>query len=277
MGCNPVEKKNFKQLNSNKSHKLNKMKTKQILFILPILAIFFGFISCGDDEEQANESLTESGTIGGHKYVDLGLPSGLKWATENVEIDQYPEDKVGVKCNGFYAWGEIKEKAPYYGFDTQKGYLFETYKWCEDGTYRTINKYTHEDGKKLLEREDDVATVLWGSSWRIPTKEEMVELVSGCTWSVSSSHFVCGESKTNGNKIYFQCKGYKNNYEFKGVSLTSEDFLGCYWSATRTDNDGGYPMQAWFLSLQRVNGTLYTNVFPGGNREMGYCVRAVAR
>lgn len=244
--------------------------------MLPVMALFFGICSCGDDEEQSDVPVSESGEIGGHKYVDLGLPSGLKWATENVENDQFPEETVGVKYNGFYSWGETKEKDPFFGFETQKGYSYETYKWCEDGTYKTINKYTKTDGKTILEREDDVATALWGGAWRIPTREEMSELVSGCTWSMESGYTVCGVSKTNGNKIYFQCRGYLDSYTHKGVSVSSDN-SGYYWTSTLTDNEDYYPVQAWFLSLNSVNGTLYENVYPGGERQMGYCVRAVAR
>ena len=98
----------------------------------------------------------------GHEYVDLGLPSGLKWATCNVGASS-PE-----VYGGYYAWGETEEKS---------SYSWSTYKWC-NGSYDTMTKYCTSssygtvDNKTTLDPQDDVAHVKWGGRWRMPTLEE---------------------------------------------------------------------------------------------------------
>ena len=97
-----------------------------------------------------------------YEAIDLGLPSGLKWASFNVGATK-PEE-----YGGYYAWGEIEEK---------KEYTWETYKWC-NGSKDSMIKYCADiyygvvDNKAFLELEDDVAHVEWGGNWRMPTKTE---------------------------------------------------------------------------------------------------------
>ena len=61
------------------------------------------FITSGDGLASQNGNAV----IDGHEYVDLGLPSGLKWATCNVDATT-PEE-----YGGYYAWGETEEKENY--------------------------------------------------------------------------------------------------------------------------------------------------------------------
>ena len=90
----------------------------------------------------------------GHEYVDLGLPSGTKWATCNVGASS-PED-----YGEYYAWGET---------ETKSTYDWRTYKWCK-GSNDTMTKYCTSsssgtvDNKTVLDPEDDVAHVKWGGS-----------------------------------------------------------------------------------------------------------------
>ena len=106
--------------------------------------------------------------------IDLGLPSGIKWASFNVGASR-PEDP-----GDFFAWGETEPK---------QVYSWSTYKWCE-GSANTLTKYNtlssrgFVDNKTILELDDDVAHVRWGGSWRMPTKEEYNELFENCTWSL---------------------------------------------------------------------------------------------
>lgn len=138
-----------------------------------------------------------TGSVGGHDFVDLGFPSGIKWATMNVgaESPEHPGD-----C---YAWGEITAKS----MDS-----WENYKWC-DGSYNTLTKYCTSssygivDNIETLERLDDVASVNWGSNWRMPTWEELDELLntSYVTWTLCTLNGSVGykiTSKTNGNSIF---------------------------------------------------------------------------
>lgn len=158
----------------------------------------------------------------GHEYVDLGLPSGIKWATCNVGADN-PED-----YGDYYAWGETETK------DT---YNWSTYKWCK-GAYNTMTKYCKStsygtvDNKTTLDPEDDVAHVKWGGDWLMPTKAEQAELrdTNNCTWTWTTQGGKNGylvTSKKNGNFIFLPAAGYRyvNSLEYP-----SSD--GLYWSSS---------------------------------------------
>lgn len=100
--------------------------------------------------------------------VDLGL--SVKWANVNLGASR-PEE-----YGDYFAWGEVKPKADY---------SWETYKWCK-GSYDTMTKYCYDDSygyngftdnKYTLDPENDAATVNWGGKWRMPTADEIVELI----------------------------------------------------------------------------------------------------
>ena len=100
-----------------------------------------------------------------HEFVDLGL--SVKWATCNVGADR-PED-----AGDLYSWGET---------ETKRSPL--TYKFS-DGQ-GGLTKYDGTDGKSVLDPEDDVAHVKWGGTWRMPTSDEISELIENCTWTWAS-------------------------------------------------------------------------------------------
>ena len=92
-----------------------------------------------------------TGTLNGHDWVDLALPSGLKWATCNVGASS-PED-----YGNYYAWGETSTKSDY-----------------SSSTSTTYGKDMSDIGGKDMY---DVASKQWDSSWRLPTKTEFEELL----------------------------------------------------------------------------------------------------
>lgn len=148
--------------------------------------------------------------------VDLGLPSGLKWAAHNVGATK-PED-----FGGYYAWGETEEK---------EDYSWSTYKWCNGSSstmtkYCTSGSYCTVDNKEILDPEDDVAHVKWGGDWRIPTKTEQDELCNNCTWEWTTLNGVNGYKVTgpNGNSIFLPAAGY-----ILGSDYIGGDF-GSYWA-----------------------------------------------
>lgn len=128
------------------------------------------------------DNVKNRGFHSGHEYVDLGLSSGTLWATCNVGATK-PED-VG----DYFAWGETRPK---------EEYNWETYKWCK-GRYDTQTKYCTDsdhgtvDNKSILELSDDAANVNWGGDWRMPTKEELDELHTECTWTWTTQNGVKG-------------------------------------------------------------------------------------
>jgi len=137
--------------------------------------------------------------------VDLGLPSGTKWAQWNLGAITPLEE--GDK----YAWGETQWKSVF---------SWDNYKWAAG--YRSLTKYTtsavytpdHQiDNKFLLDLDDDAAYVNWGTSWYTPTQEQWNELRNECTWDVilDSNDFPIGFTATgpNGNSISFPACDYQ--------------------------------------------------------------------
>ncbi len=171
----------------------------------------------------------------GHEYVDLGLPSGLKWATCNVGASS-PED-----YGGYYAWGEIEEK---------ENYSWSTYKWCNgsDDTmtkYCTSSSYGTVDNQTVLDPEDDVAHVKWGGTWRMPTEAEQDELRYNCTWTWTTQNEVNGYKVTgpNGNSIFLPAAGYRDR--------TGAYYRGIYghcWSSSLFSHDSSNACFLYFCS-----------------------------
>ena len=177
-------------------------------------------------EFKANFKATK-GVENSHEWIDLGLPSGLKWATCNVGADT-PEG-----YGDYFAWGETSPKTTY---------KWSTYKYC-NGFYDTMTKYCTKssygtvDNKTTLELSDDAARVNWGGNWRMPTKAEQKELrnTSNCTWIWTTQNGVNGykvTSKKNGNSIFLPAVGYRY---YDGLYVAGDD--GGYWSSSLDTND----------------------------------------
>ena len=101
--------------------------------------------------------------------VDLGLASGLLWAKCNLGTTD------PTKLGDYYAWGETSTKKKY------DGETYKHYKWG-DYNLKRIKKYNAEDGKTVIDPEDDAARVNLGVGYRIPTKEDWEELLEDCKW-----------------------------------------------------------------------------------------------
>ena len=200
------------------------------------------------------DSLVFVDTTPDYEAIDLGLPSGLKWASFNVGATK-PEE-----YGGYYAWGEIEEK---------KEYTWETYKWC-NGSKDSMIKYCADiyygvvDNKAFLEPEDDVAHVEWGGNWRMPTKTEQDELRNECTWEWTSLKDVNGYKVTghNGNSIFLPAAGYRN-----GVDINYRNECGYYWS-----NSTGNSSNCFAYAFDLGNGY---HDWANGNRNFGQTVRPV--
>ena len=150
--------------------------------------------------------------------VDLGLPSGTLWSNMNIGATA-PEE-----YGNYYAWGETKPK--------------ETYNWStyqHGNSSSTLTKYNSTDGKTILEPEDDAATVNLGGTWRMPTIEEIQELIDNCTWTWKALNNINGYEvrSTNGNSIFLPAAGY-----YDEGNLSSVGIIGLYWSST-LDTSGG--------------------------------------
>ncbi len=143
------------------------------------------------------------------EYVDLGLPSGIKWANMNIGATQ-PSD-----FGNRYAWGETTPK-------DVNSYSWENYIHCA-GTNNDLTKYCfssiwghngYTDELTTLEATDDAATVNWGEGWRMPTDEECQELYNNCYASWDTQNGVVGvtlTSRSNGNSIFIPIDPEENN------------------------------------------------------------------
>ena len=131
----------------------------------------------------------------GYEYVDLGL--SVKWASYNIGATK-PEE-----YGDYFAWGEVEPK---------ETYSWATYKWSK-GSSSSITKYNANDGKTVLDPEDDAATVILGENYRMPTVEEGNELIEQCTWIWTIYNNVAGYKITgpNGNYIFLPAVGYKGS------------------------------------------------------------------
>ena len=213
---------------------------------------------------------TESG-VSTPEAIDLGLPSGLKWASFNLGASK-PEE-----YGDYYAWGETE---PYYSSmdpltwkeGKESGYIWSSYKWC-NGSYTTMTKYCTEynygyngftDDKTVLDPEDDAAYVNLGGSWRMPTDAEWTELREKCTWTWTTQNGVSGRLVTgsNGNSIFLPAAGY-----WIDTRRYPAGPFGYYWSSSlRTDNPNN-ALRVFFSDGGVLRET--------GTRSYGFSVRPV--
>ena len=215
---------------------------KYYLIVLSIISVAGMLASCNGNgktaeagsEENAAEA-EEVGMVQGYCYVDLGL--SVNWATCNVGANA-PEE-YGNK----YGWGETKAKESDFNFDNK-------YKVDEEWT-----KYNETDNLTTLDKDDDVATSNWGTEWRMPTKDEMQELVDKCTWTIKD------------NKG-FEVKGPNGKTIFLPINddLSTSHCKGNYWTSSCYEN--------CFAAYELVFHTKFTGL-NSDNRGHGKLVRPV--
>ena len=193
---------------------------KKIFYLVALVAISLLFVQC-----EQNELGKSSGKHNGHEYVDLGLPSGLKWATCNVGATT-PEE-----YGDYFAWGEVESKARY---------NWDTYKYYGGSN---VTKYTGND-KTVLDPEDDAATANWGGAWRMPTKEEQDELINNCAWTWTSRYGVNGYEVRgpNYNSIFLPAAGFNDGWD------------GLYWSSSLGTDDPCLAYGVYFHNLSVEGG-----------------------
>ena len=196
--------------------------------------------------------------------VDLGLPSGTKWATCNVGAES-PED-----YGDYFAWGETQPK---------EDYSWSTYKWCNGSVYE-LTKYCQRsdlgyngftDTLTELLPEDDAATANWGSEWQMPSQSQLEELFNDnyTTTEWTKQNGVNGRkitSKSNGNTIFLPAAGC-----WDLSSLEDVGSLGCYWSRTLHSAE---PDAAYILTFDDYG--IDTDYHPY-YRSSGLSVRPVRR
>lgn len=188
-----------------------------------------------DGENPDRPDVTPTGV----EAVDLGL--SVKWANMNVGAESVTD------YGDYFAWGETegyKSGKTDFSWYTYKFYMSTTEKYTDkDGFEVTENKegYTKyvagndrgydgfRDDKETLDLEDDVANAIWGGEWRMPTAEEIRELVDKCSWQWGTLNNVWGYKVIgpNDNYIFLPAAGWRY-----GSSLRDAASYGCYWSSS---------------------------------------------
>ena len=210
--------------------------------------------------DNGQKTVQPCGSSGEGDWVDLGLPSGLLWATRNVGATS-PED-----YGDYFAWGETSPKSYYIGF-TYRYATYESYEIVGDRVVYTnwgFTKYTQDDGLTTLQPNDDAATANYGG--RTPTKAEWEELIANTLVQWTTQNGVNGLrlTGTSGESLFLPASG-AHSWE----SLVSAGIVGCYWSSSLFE--GEYPEDyAWYLWFNLNGPTISYN-----ERELGFTVRAV--
>ncbi|MCD8288015.1 MAG: DUF1566 domain-containing protein [Porphyromonadaceae bacterium] len=212
-------------------------------------------IAKGDITAQSKEeSSTQSGgktDANGHDYVDLGL--SVKWATCNVGAT-LPSD-----YGAYFAWGEIKTKSEYNANST----------WYD----------VEVDEETIKGNPDyDAARAYWGGTWRLPTADEISELVDKCLWAWATQDEVKGYQVTgpSGNSIFLPAAGYHYVSTYSGSILSNAGSYGYYWSCS--PNTGNTNNSAYYLRFYSGSFELYSGWNRNGyyyGRGFGQSVRPV--
>lgn len=181
-----------------------------------------------------------------HEYVDLGLPSGTKWATMNVGADSI--EGIGA----FFAFGDPTPDYITPGKTTgyERSFDWAHYRWCaadeKEGDFRyQMTKYCLKsdygykgfvDGLSTLLPEDDAATVHWGAQWRTPTLDEYMELENNTTFEMVTQKGVYGLRATSrvpgyeDRSIFFPCVGVRDSGNWH--CMDAHDTIAYYMTAT---------------------------------------------
>ncbi len=209
---------------------------QKIFFLLSVSFALCTTYACSDSDEAEIDEVYQvpigngNYLIGPHEAIDLGL--SVKWAACYIGA-KTPQD-----CGDYYSWGEI---------ETKTDFSWDSYKWLDPDAPKFLKYQNHSS---VLLPEDDIATVKWGKGWRMPTKEEVEELIALCkiTPKMDSVNVdgvyryqkvgveVTGPS---GKSIFLPSTGYY------WVSDKVELSASCFWTAT----GGGESAYAFSESL----------------------------
>ena len=180
--------------------------------------------------------------------VDLGLPSGTKWASYNLGATR-PED-----YGGYYAWGELEKK---------DSYSWSTYLHCDGEDYSCYELPNDISGTVY-----DIVKMKWGGSWRMPTVDDFYELSKNCQieWVSRSGTKGCLITGPNGNSIFLPASGWVDGETKKNVNE-----YGLFWTPCLIDYNTDYGKSlGGSLDEIGVGGAI-------GDRYAGYSIRPVIK
>lgn len=201
--------------------------------------------------------------------IDLGLPSGTKWACCNVGAN------VPEGYGGYFAWGETEKKEFYndvtylYGSGVDSG----GDGWYDDYHENGLYGEWQDIGSDIAGTSYDVAHVTWGGGWRMPSLDQMKELLDNCSSSWASFNGVQGRlfKGKNGGSMFLPAAGYRwdDGYFNDG----NYGYHGYYWSSKQTYGFDHYYAYHLFIFC----GDAYWNGQYSYNRVYGSSVRPVCK
>ena len=184
--------------------------------------------------------------------IDLGLPSGTKWACCNVGASK-PEN-----YGNYYAWGETTTKSSYNWNKYKYGYY-------DDFDYDNYSQLVNI-GTDIAGTKKDAATVNWGEPWRMPNITQIKELLRNTTkeWITVNGIYGCKFTSTNGCSIFVPAAGYRINTKLEEAGKRAE-----IWSSSL---DESAPNHAYVLFLDsNIRG------YSASNRCHGQSIRPVCK
>ncbi len=214
------------------------------------------------------------------EIVDLGLPSGVKWASFNLGATK-PEE-----YGDYFAWGEIEpyyesgyaqSQSPVWRLGKEAGYDWPSYKWS-NGSEQSLTNYCYDysyghngymDEKTILDPEDDAAHANLGDKWRMPTNADLNELRELCRWESTTLNGVHGLKVTglNGNSIFLPNGGSRDKLYIKNISTTSD-----YWTSSLYSESSLHSVPSYAYSFGCYDGDV---AWGGSLRIFGYAIRPV--
>lgn len=256
---------------------------KRLFSLAATIGTLFLFAACGGGEINPDNGGGEtpdpkpdpdkpyvdgSTTIGEHEALDLG--TGILWATTNLGATQ-PQD-----YGKYYSWGEVQPKSEYRwgnykwsdGFEPANAKEYEELKMTKYCLYKI---YGTKDDRKVLEKEDDAAYLTWGPNWRMPTRQEVQDLLDKCDWEWNRVEGLYGykiSSKKTGKSIFLPAAGMiaSNGSNNSGMMCN-------YWTSSLHDQNEQYYAYS-FVYLD--NGKEGTEYISQTYRYLGMTIRAVS-
>lgn len=223
------------------------------------------------------------GRIPATDYVDMGLPSGTKWAKTDIDVSQ-PNGFALSEFQyekSFFSWGNIVGHNPINEttFEYNFGSVNAQEPWYEGQPYGDTPGNTLT-GNIPVSEEFDAARAILGYPWRDPTSDDFNELIADSIYidatgteipaeninklvTVNNIIGIYLQSKTNGNRLFLSASG-----SGVGSSWSGRSTYGFYWSSSHGSSREG-------RRLRFYNGGVSPQNY--SDRCDGFAIRAVTK
>ena len=211
----------------------------------------------------------------GHEYVDLGLPSGTLWATENIGGDN----------PAYFSWGDLYESDKYEEDVYVHNDAWRVGKIVNEADSKNVKYVVGNDDDEdeplvveiinpntgyELKVQYDVARQRWGGNWRMPTDEDVRELFEECTFTWCTNKYRqkgCLVTGHNGKRIFLPAFGYMKDTEVREKNVSCK-----YWTASSGKEDR--ITSAEMMILKEESGEVWHQTLPDDTYK-GLAIRPV--